>query len=407
MYDILKGLRIIEATSFVASPSAGMYLAQFGAEVIRVDHVKGGPDYNRWPKADNGSSFYWEGLNKAKKSVSLNLRTTEGRELLQKLAVSGGEAGGILLTNFPVGSFLSYENLKVLREDVIVARIMGQANGGPAVDYTVNCALGLPAMTGPKSIPADEPVNHVLPAWDLLAGAYAAFTILAAERHRKETGRGGDYRIPLSDIGISTMANLGNIAEVLYSDANRPRHGNELYGAFGKDFQTKDNKRLIVMAITPRQWKGLVKTLDIAAEVAAIETERGVSFDYDEGVRYQHADILYPLVDAKIAAWTADELGKALDEVGGCWGEYKTMKHAVSDPALVAENPIFEVMKNPSGFSYPTAGSAATIPTENRLSPRTAPELGADTLDILTSELGMSPSDIDALVKTGTILERD
>ena len=214
MYDILKGLRIIEATSFVASPSAGMYLAQFGAEVIRVDHVTGGPDYNRWPKADNGASFYWEGLNKAKKSISLNLRTTKGRELLQKLAVSGGEAGGILLTNFPVGSFLSYENLKALREDVIVARVMGQANGGPAVDYTVNCALGLPAMTGPKTIPSDEPVNHVLPAWDLLAGAYAAFTILAAERHRKETGRGGDYRIPLSDIGISTMANLGNVAAI-------------------------------------------------------------------------------------------------------------------------------------------------------------------------------------------------
>ena len=105
------------------------------------------------------------------------------------------------------------------------------------------------------------------------------------------------------------------------------------------------------MAITPRQWKGLVKTLDIAAEVAAIETERGVSFDYDEGVRYQHADILYPLVDAKIAAWTADELGKALDEVGGCWGEYKTMKHAVSDPALVTENPIFEVMKTQAALA--------------------------------------------------------
>ncbi len=289
MYDILKGLRIIEATSFVASPSAGMYLAQFGAEVIRVDHVKGGPDYNRWPKAENGASFYWEGLNKAKKSVALNLKTTEGRALLQKLAVSGGENGGILLTNFPVGSFLSYETLKSLRDDVIVARVMGQANGGPAVDYTVNCALGLPAMTGPKSIPTDEPVNHVLPAWDLLAGAYAAFTILAAERHRKETGRGGDYRIPLSDIGITTMANLGNIAEVLHQGQDRPRHGNELYGAFGKDFKTQDGKRLIVMAITPRQWKALVKVLDIASEVDAIEQERCVTFDYDEGVRYQHS----------------------------------------------------------------------------------------------------------------------
>ena len=136
MYNILKGLRIIEASSFVASPSAGLYLAQLGAEVIRVDHVKGGPDYNRWPKADNGSSFYWEGLNKAKKSVALDLKSKEGREILQRLAASGGENGGILLTNFPVGSFLSYENLKPLREDIIVARVMGQANGGPALDYT-------------------------------------------------------------------------------------------------------------------------------------------------------------------------------------------------------------------------------------------------------------------------------
>ena len=177
MYNILKGLRVVEATSFVASPSAGLYLAQLGAEVIRVDHVKGGPDYNRWPKADNGSSFYWEGLNKAKKSVSLNLKTSEGREILKRLAASGGENGGILLTNFPVGGFLSYENMKELREDIIVARVMGQANGGPAVDYTVNCALGVPNMTGPASL-GDEPVNHVLPAWDLLAGAYTALSLI-------------------------------------------------------------------------------------------------------------------------------------------------------------------------------------------------------------------------------------
>ena len=150
MYDILKGLRIIEATSFVASPSAGLYLAQFGAEVIRVDHVSGGPDYNRWPKAENGSSFYWQGLNKAKKSVALNLKTTEGRELLGRLVASDGDDGGILLTNFPVGGFLSYENMRALRDDIIVARVMGQANGGPAVDYTVNCACLLYTSPSPR-----------------------------------------------------------------------------------------------------------------------------------------------------------------------------------------------------------------------------------------------------------------
>ncbi len=402
MYDLLKGLRIIEATSFVASPSAGMYLAQLGAEVIRVDHVKGGPDYNRWPKADNGASFYWEGLNKAKKSLSVNLKTTEGRELLQRLAASGGEQGGILLTNFPVGGFLSYENLKALREDIIVARVMGQANGGPAVDYTVNCALGVPYMTGPDSL-GDEPVNHVLPAWDLLAGAYTAFAILAAERRRRETGQGADVRVPLSDIGITSLANLGQVAETLYTDENRRRYGNEVYGAFGKDFSTADGQRLIVMAISPRQWTGLVKVLDIAEEVAAIEAERGVNFNFDEGVRFEHRDVLYPLVQSKITRWKAAELGEALDAVGGCWGAYQTLKDAVSDPALVTENPIFQMMKNPSGFSYPTPGSVATLGGEVRGAPKTAPNLGQNSEDVLGDVLGLDSREIASLIDQGIV----
>ena len=402
MYDLLKGLRIIEATSFVASPSAGMYLAQLGAEVIRVDHVKGGPDYNRWPKADNGASFYWEGLNKAKKSLSVNLKTTEGRELLKRLAAASGEQGGILLTNFPVSGFLSYENLKELREDIIVARVMGQANGGPAVDYTVNCALGVPYMTGPDSL-GDEPVNHVLPAWDLLAGAYTAFAILAAERRRRETGQGADVRIPLSDIGITSLANLGQVAEVLYSDENRPRYGNEVYGAFGKDFSTADGQRLIVMAISLRQWTGLVKVLEIADDVAAIEAERNVSFNYDEGVRFEHRDVLYPLVQSKIARWKSAELGQALDGVGGCWGAYQTLKDAVNDPALISDNPVFETLKNPSGFSYPTPGSVATLGGEKREVPKIAPRLGQNSEEVLSDILAMGSGEIASLIDQGIV----
>ena len=86
MYRLLAGLRIIEASSFVASPSAGLYLAQMGAEVIRVDSIGGGPDFHRWPKSREGASFYWEGLNKGKKSVALDLSGAEGRELLARLA---------------------------------------------------------------------------------------------------------------------------------------------------------------------------------------------------------------------------------------------------------------------------------------------------------------------------------
>ena len=405
MYQILKGLRVIEASSFVASPSAGLYLAQLGAEVIRVDTLGGGPDFNRWPKADNGESFYWEGLNKGKRSVAVNLRTQEGKDLVGDLVSALGEQGGILLTNFPANGFLSYENLKKQREDVIVVRVMGQANGGPALDYTVNCSLGYPLITGPDSL-GDEPVNHVLPAWDLLAGSYAAFSLLAALKHRDQTGEGGEYKIPLADIGVTAMANMGQLAEVLYHDENRARYGNEVYGAFGRDFQTSDGVRMMIMAITPRQWTGLLKVLDIEEQVREIEAARGVSFSKDEGIRFEHRDALYPLLETKVFKWSAKELQGALDEVGGCWGEYQSMRQAADDAALVRDNPIFTELKNPSGFRYPTPGSALTIADQERGTPELAPTLGQHTGEILKEMLGQSESDLSELVKSGVIDEQ-
>ena len=81
MYQLLDGLSIIEASSFVASPTAGLYCAQLGAEVIRVDHKEGGLDYDRYMLTEQGRSLSWENLNRAKKSVALDLRSGEGREL--------------------------------------------------------------------------------------------------------------------------------------------------------------------------------------------------------------------------------------------------------------------------------------------------------------------------------------
>ena len=88
MYDLLKGLRVVEGAAFVAGPTCALYLAQMGAEVIRFDAIGGGPDFRRWPIAPNGSSLYWESLNKGKKSVALNLTSPEGRELAQRIGLS-------------------------------------------------------------------------------------------------------------------------------------------------------------------------------------------------------------------------------------------------------------------------------------------------------------------------------
>lgn len=397
MYPLLTGLSVIEASSFVASPTAGLYMAQLGAEVIRVDQIGGGPDFNRWPKADNGKSLYWENLNRAKKSVALNLGAPEGRELLAALVRKTGQ----FVTNFPVEGFLSHEKLAAGRPDLITVRVMGMADGSPALDYTVNSAVGYPDLTGA----GPEPVNHVLPAWDLLTGAYAAFAMLAALRHRDASGLGQEVRVPLSDVAIGTVANLGSLAEVLYTGANRERLGNAVYGAFGRDFVTRDGTRLMIMAITARQWTGLVKVLGIAEEVAAIEAARGVSFAADEGVRFEHRDALFPLVEAKVAGWAYADLAAAFDAVGGCYGPYQTMADAAVDPVLVGGNPIFGRTANPSGFDYPAAGAFATVPQMERGEPRPAPLLGADSEAVLSDRLGLDSGTIAALIDKGVVAQ--
>lgn len=398
MYSLLSGLGIIEASSFVAAPSAGLYLAQMGAEVIRVDQIGGGPDFRRWPQAPNGASLYWENLNRAKKSVALDLGRPEGRELLQSLIVATGQ----LLTNFPADGFLAHEPLAKRGADLVTVRVMGTADGGPALDYTVNAAVGIPQLTGPAAL-GDAPVNHVLPAWDLLTGAYAAFAMLAAIRHRDATGQGGEIRVPLQDVATGSVANLGMIAEVLATGANRPRLGNEVFGAFGRDFVTADGERLMLMAITPRQWTGLIHVLNIESEVSRIETERGADFSQDEGVRFAHRDALFPLVERAVATRHADELMHALDLHGGCYGAYRTTLEAARDPALVTENSMFGAASNPSGLSYPAAGAFATLPAQTRQAPRPAPGLGADTDEVLAERLGLSGEEIGRLHDQGVI----
>ena len=255
MYDLLKGLTVVEAAAFIAGPSSGLYLAQFGAQVIRIDTIGGGPDFRRWPLAPSGDSLYWEGLNKGKKSICIDLGRPEGREIAQRLATAAGDNRGLFVTNFPVEGFLSYQRLKALREDVICVRVMGWADGRPALDYTVNASLGLPLMTGFADDP--RPVNHQFPAWDFITGAYAALALVSAERARRMGGGGCEVRIPLSDIAATALANFGLLAEVLLAGADRPRQGNDVFGAFGRDFEIQGGRRLMVVAITARQWRAL------------------------------------------------------------------------------------------------------------------------------------------------------
>ena len=395
MYNLLSALPVIEASSFVASPTAGLYLAQFGAEVIRVDQIGGGPDFRRWPVTAENNSLYWENLNRAKKSVALDLARPEGRELLQELV----RATGQFVTNFPARGFLSHELLAEGRPDLITVRVMGWADGSPALDYTVNNSVGYPMLTGA----GPEPVNHVLPAWDLLTGAYAAFALLAAIQRRAATGEGGEVRLPLSDVAIGTVANMGGIAEVLYTGENRPRLGNAVYGLFGRDFTTRDGQRTMIVVVTPRQWANLIAALNLGEAVAAAEAARGAFFAKGHGPPLPHPAAPDTGREQAIAARNHTDLAAAFDAGGIVHSPYRTMLDAANDPALVADNPIFGAAANPSGFTYPAAGAFATIPQADRQPPRPAPRNGQHSEEVLSSRLSLSSGEIARLIDAGIV----
>jgi len=401
MYDLLKGLRVVEGSAFVAAPTCGLYLAQMGAEVIRFDNIGGGPDFRRWPLAKNGSSLYWEGLNKGKKSIAIDLSSPAGREIAQRLAAAPGEDAGLFVTNFPVDGFLSYEALKALRTDLICVRVMGWADGAQGMDYTINAALGLPLMTGPADDP--RPVNHVLAAWDLLTGAYCAFGLVSALLARMRSGQGREVRVPLSDVGAATMANLGFTAETMLGGQQRARMGNDIFGAFGRDFTTRDGQTLMLLAITPKQWSKALEVLGLAADVAALEAQLGVSFAADEGLRFTHRARLYPMFERAFAARTAADLGPAFDAGGVTWGAYQPLEAALDDRRLYKDNPLFEAVRHPSGLSYPAPGAMATLRPDVRGPVQAAPRLGAHTDEVLAEVLGMSASEIGALHDAGVV----
>jgi 2-methylfumaryl-CoA isomerase len=402
VYPILSGLRVVECASFIAAPSCALHLRTLGADVIRIDPIGGGMDFDRWPVDANGTSLYWEGLQKGKRSVAINLGKPEGRQLAVDLITAPGPDAGLFVTNYPQEGFLGHAALRKQRDDLVTVRVLGWRDGSPGVDYTVNASLGVPFMTG-SDANGDEPVNHVLPAWDVLTGAYAAFVALAAERHRTRTGQGQEVTVPLSDVALASLGHMGQVAEVLTS-GDRPRYGNALFGAFGRDFTTADGQRVMVVAITGRQWTGLVQALDLQAPVAELETSLGATFTADEGQRFIHRERLFPLFERAIGALPLDAVRQRFESKGVLWSTYQTLRTALEhDPRLSLDTPLFAVLDHPSGLRYPAPGAAASFHGSERSAPVRAPRLGEHTDEVLSEVLSLSPMRIGELHDAGLV----
>jgi 2-methylfumaryl-CoA isomerase len=390
----LAGVRIVEISSFVAVPLAGMTLGQLGAEVVRVDPIDGAADYHRWPVTDDGTSIYWAGLNKGKRSVAADIRSPQGQDLVQRLIADSG----VLITNVAGRDWHSYDTLTRLRPDLIHVEVSGRADGGTGVDYTVNAGVGFPMVTGPSDLAA--PVNHVLPAWDVTCGVYAALSVVTALRHRDASGRGQRISIPLENVALATAGNLSFLTEVMVNGTSRDRIGNSIYGQYGQQFTSSDGVSFMIVALTRRHFRDLTEFTGTAKAVAALARTLDADFT-DEGQRYRHRDALSGLFAEWFAAHTAAEVTEALSASSVLWERYRTFAEVAGDEKVTA-NPLFTALDQPRIGEYLAPGLPVSIDGDYPQAVA-APALGEDTAGVLAEWLGLSAGDIDQLTESGTV----
>ena len=361
----LAGLRVLEISSFVAAPLGGLTLAQLGAEVIRIDRAGGGADAGRWPLAPSGVSLYWTGLNKGKRSVTLDFRAAESRKIVADLVAASGPDGGIVLTNADGQDWLGYRELARHRPDLIHLQIRGRRDStAAAVDYTVNAATGFPLITGPEEHAG--PVNHVLPAWDVACGLYAALGLLAAERHRRRTGEGRAITLALEDVALAVAGHLGFLAEAQLG-MDRPRIGNYLYGGFARDFATADGARIMLVPLTARHFADLAEVTGLAGTLAELERLLGADFSTD-GDRYTHREVIASLLAPWFGQRTLADVASAFAGSSVLWERYRSFTELTADPGFAA-NPLLREIDQPGVGRVLAPGSPLAQPGVGAVQP--------------------------------------
>ncbi len=397
---VLEGVRVVEISAFVAAPLAGATLAAMGAEVVRVDPIGGGADRGRWP-LHRGTSLYWSGLNQGKRSVTIDTRRPEGQRVVRSMI----SHAGVVLTNLPVQPWMTYDRLLAERRDLIMGVITGNSDGSIAVDYTVNAAVGFPWVTGPDGWAG--PVNHVLPAWDALTGYLMTAGLIAAELHRGRTGEGQLVRLSLSDVALSIAGHLGFLAEAQLTAEPRPRQGNDLFGSFAHDFATADDRHVIVVALTPRQWASLVEATGIGEPVARLEAQLGVDLRV-EGDRYRARREICDLLAPWVRARTLAQIQRRFGELNVLWAPYQSFKQLIAeDERATTKNPLIADVDQPGIGRHLRAGLPLSFGSSPRLSPPMSPVLGSDTRDVLKSWLGLESRAANELAALGVIAEQD
>ncbi len=376
----LSGVRVIDCSRVLAGPYAAMILADFGADVIKVERPGLGDDTRRWgPPFVGGESAYYLSVNRNKRSMTLNLKDERGKAILRRLV----READVLIENFKTGTFdrlgIGYEDLRKINPGLVYCSITGYGTTGPyaetpGYDFMIQAAGGIMSITGPAD---GEPYKVGVAIVDVSTGLYAANAIQAALRHRDRTGVGQRVDVSLFESQISWLI---NVAESYLVSGNPPRrYGNAHPNIVPYEtFPTADGY-IAVGAGNDAQFKRLCAILDLDTlpDDPRFRTNPN---------RVRYRDELIPLLRERFQTRPAAEWLQLLGRANIPCAPINTIDRVFSHPQTRARDMIIEV-------PHPTAGRVKLIGLPYKLSRtplgvyRHPPLLGEHTEEIL-HELG-------------------
>ncbi|MFN6253279.1 MAG: CaiB/BaiF CoA transferase family protein [Acetobacteraceae bacterium] len=394
----LSGLRVLDLTRVLAGPTCTQMLGDLGAEVIKIERPEAGDDTRGFapPFVPNTKeSAYFVGVNRNKKSVTLDIAKPEGQAIILKLL----EHCDILVENFKVGALakygLGYEQLAKTHPRLIYCSITGFGQTGPyaprpGYDALIQAMGGVMSLTGE---PNGSPQKVGVPVADLFAGLYGCIGILAAVNHRNSTGQGQQIDIGMLDTHVAWLANQG--MNYLATGENPPRLGNQHPNiAPYQEFPTKDGYIILAVGNDPT-FERFCKAF---GQEALLADPRFATNPIRVQNRQLVTDTLTPVMKSKTTAEWIDAL-EALKI--GC-GPINTLEQVFADPHVQAREMVVE-MAHGSGETVKVIANPVKLsatPPSYRSAP---PVLGEHTQDVLTAVLKMSASDIAALKEKGIV----
>lgn len=391
--QLLKGIRVIDFTDFLAGPYVGMYLADMGADVIKFENLRSGGNFvrNARPLEPNsGLSMYFQNLNRNKRGVALDLKQEEGKKLFAELIKSAD----VLIENNRPGVMkrlgFGWEECKALNPHLVYASISvfgqyGSNSHRPGYDLIAQAMGGSMSITG---WPGMEPTRAGMAIGDMFAGLNAGIAICASLVRRQEAGKGNHIDVALVDSIVSGME--AKLMQYVYTGVSPTKTGNKYIASAPYDsFKAKDDY-FVIASGTDKHFVALSGAMGMP-ELPENELY------HDTESRKKNADSLKKIIESWAADKSAAEAVAAIDAVGVPAAPIYNCEQLCQDKAIVEEREM--LVKVPAPKGHPEAPELTVIgnPIKMEETPcqyvKAAPELGEDNTDIFR-ELGFSDEEL-------------